>query len=78
MADTEQRSAPPNPSAFPHPGVCGGMSLRDYFAGQAVADAMRAVAFQQIVPIDGEQPQDTVARVAYEVADAMLLARAKR
>lgn len=54
--------------------VEGGMTLRDYFAAQALA---------RIVGIKGEWwPDDPerhagVARVAYELADAMLAERAK-
>lgn len=55
-----------------------GMSLRDYFAGQALiaycskewADNA-AVAFQE----RGEPPHDFVARRSYAAADAMLRAR---
>lgn len=54
---------------------CPGMTLRDYFAAAAVSDAMRAVAAQQIQVEPGEQPQDAVARVAYNVEDAMLKRR---
>lgn len=55
---------------FPHPtggfnAGNGGMSLRDWFAGQAMANQYTH---------DGGQP-DKVARWAYQVADAMLAAR---
>lgn len=78
---------PPGLYAFPlHVGIpdgvggtyyatCAGMTLRDYFAAAAIPDAMRAVAHQQVQVEPGEQPQDTVARVAYNVADAMLKRR---
>lgn len=55
---------------------CPGMTLRDYFAAAAIPDATRAVAAQQIQVEPGEHPQDTVARVAYDVADAMMRRRA--
>lgn len=72
---------PENPCAFPQPfvatdGRCsfaheygyGGMSLRDYFAGQALASHTRA----------RDLPDDTeAARWAYEYADEMLAAREK-
>ena len=44
---------------------CPGMTLRDYFAAAAVSEAMRAFP-----------DADAVARLAYEVADAMLKRRA--
>lgn len=50
-----------------------GMTLRDYFAGQALAGLMA-------VPYMEQQPSQTVqqrARWAYENADAMLAAREK-
>lgn len=76
----------PNPPAFPEPFVYhenygesglyrsstdagfGGMTLRDYFAAKAMAGMLSC-----------EQPQNTptVARVAYELADAMLAERIK-
>lgn len=45
-----------------------GMSLRDYFAGQALGG---------IIASEGESriPSDIVAKRAYELADAMLTAR---
>lgn len=44
----------------------GGMSLRDYFA----AKAMQAMLVHHVRPID---PDDKIAKRAYEVADAMLI-----
>lgn len=57
---------------------CPGMLLRDYFAAAAIPDAMRAVAAGQVYVPLGEQHEDAVARVAYDVADAMLAARARQ
>lgn len=70
-----------NPSAFPTPQMKRvydiqdippsiGMSLRDYFAGQALAGG---IAFEQE---DGclRTPSDT-AHLAYRIADAMIVAR---
>lgn len=60
-----------NPLAFPHMAADGhsdyrtGMSLRDYFAGQALA-----VSLRDYLP-------ETAVEKAYEVADAMLAFRAK-
>lgn len=64
-----------NALAFPGdpPGQTG-MSLRDYFAGQALAFWAR----MQIGGWSGDMPQemaDNVARHAYIMADAMLRAR---
>lgn len=74
--------------AFPAPGVYGddnvahrvlengepGMSLRDYFAGQALA----AIGLRPSRPADGRQEATCFAAVAadcYALADAMLRAR---
>lgn len=68
-----------NPPAFPKPYVPGntqqdGMTLRDWFAGQALA------AFCSLTDSDGDVfmgAADT-ARAAYNYADAMLAEREKR
>jgi hypothetical protein len=67
-------------SAFPlHEGVANdGMSLRDYFAGQALA----SLAFPSLIEAFKEGvPRDTaimgVSEGAYAFADAMLEAREK-
>lgn len=55
--------------AFPHnpyEGPCGGMSLRDWFAGQALAGTT-----QKFTPI----ATGLIAQQAYKIADAMLKAR---
>lgn len=44
----------------------GGMSLRDYFAAKAMQGLM-----------DAAMPMDEIAPVSYEMADAMLKARAQ-
>lgn len=51
--------------------VYQGMSLRDYFAGQALAGMVTAAGFQ------GE-PWDKLSADAYEAADSMLAARARQ
>lgn len=73
---------PENPPAFPsseeHPSYDipmhhFGMSLRDWFAGQALASTMRLVTGYESEP--GEGMAQTFARRAYELADAMLAER---
>ena len=72
----------PNPSAFPwyHPsdGRVGpscerGMTLRDYFAGQALA-----MLADPRVTFHDEEEQSHVAFSAYALADAMIAERAER
>jgi hypothetical protein len=69
--------------AFPHPGsrTAGGdeyhvypelgMTLRDYFAAQAMLE------FCSWVEVKNPATMPVVARLAYEMADAMLAERAK-
>ncbi|WP_439538722.1 hypothetical protein [Sphingomonas sp.] len=63
-------SGVPNPSAFPQAMAMGdrGMTLRDYFAGQALP---------VVVALLGRDvgTADTLAKDAYTIADAMLAAR---
>lgn len=65
---------PENPQAFPHgnPTHGGdiGMTLRDYFAGQALA------GLSGLARIEGMSPED-LASMAYADADAMLKERSK-
>ena len=67
---------PENPSAFPKSGNYrlghNGMSLRDYFAGQAVTGFFAANSNEDEMP-----PARVLASIAYEAADAMLAERAK-
>ena len=44
-----------------------GMSLRDYFAGQALASSSE--------PVDSYEEYADLAKVMYEIADAMIEAR---
>lgn len=66
--------------AFPaaDPGMNGtyGMTLRDWFAGQALAGVVERCAADTLMP--GEDIEHLFARRAYQVADAMLAARARR
>jgi hypothetical protein len=48
-----------------------GMELRDYFAGKAMA------AMVAHYGNEGDEPCETCARLAYEMADAMMLERSK-
>lgn len=52
------------------PGQSGGMSLRDYFAGQALAGLARGVGL--------DLERHDLARRAYNIADAMLAERENR
>lgn len=53
-----------------------GMSLRDYFAGQALAGIL-AGGFADTVPHDDVGGGDQAAAFAYQYADAMILERSK-
>lgn len=84
--------APQNPSAFPeietdrdydadrqehwsHTYSYGGMTLRDWFAGQALTGV---IAYQDRgLDVHDPLPSQVIARIAYELADAMLLEREK-
>ena len=52
-----------------------GMTLRDYFAGQALPSVMHLCARDTLAP--AESITQSFARKAYEIADAMLAERAK-
>ena len=59
----------------------GGMSLRDWFAGQALAGIgpLMLALYDRIKPPDGEPltMPEVIARLALETADAMLAEREK-
>ena len=73
---------PENPPAFPesyvgndipHEGIGGGMTLRDYFAGQYLqtfVDATPEYEFE-----DGETAANNIAKTCYFMADEMLKQR---
>ncbi len=71
-------SKPTGGPAFPVPGLqhendFNGMDLRDYFAAKAMHGTMAAMD-------SGERnytPPETIAKNAYELADAMIAARVK-
>lgn len=52
-----------------------GMSLRDYFAGQALPQVIHMCFADR--RLDGETSEQMFARKAYAIADAMLTERAK-
>jgi len=63
-----------NPCAFPASEACEwepGMTLRDYFAGQALA------SFNNVTFVTTEVTAKMAAESAYRIADAMLKARAQ-
>lgn len=63
-----------NPRAFPSVAIddkCGGMSLRDWFAGKAMAAALS-------LPDVDDSNYEGVAQHAYYMADAMLEERERR
>lgn len=64
MNDRDERAFP-----VPAPGIRPGMSLRDWFAGQALA-GMYAAGDDELAP-------GIAAAAAYRLADAMLKERAK-
>lgn len=67
-------SAPENPRAFPRANEYQyGMTLRDYFAGQALAGLCSQ---HDATGMWSWLPNDAVV-VAYKIADAMLAERAK-
>ena len=57
-------------------GPCGdgntGMTLRDWFAGLALAGILAA---DNVVPVGTVDPKELLAKTAYGMADAMLKAR---
>jgi hypothetical protein len=54
-----------------------GMSLRDYFAGQAMTGLMENDAIEVPDAVNADQTIADYARFAYRCADAMLAERAK-
>ena len=66
--------------AFPNPSAsCSGMSLRDWFAGHALAGLITIDPQQLEGAFDEEGFYEAVcAKAAYNLADAMLAERAKK
>jgi len=74
---------PDNPPAFPitpdHVGCGEGMTLRDWFAGQALAGfCANAEVMRSVVDVDADNAPSTVANLALAFADALLAEREKR
>ena len=68
--------------AFPDPirARCdggSGMSLRDWFAGQAISAVIRQCAMDLVINKDDRNPEKYFAEKAFAVADAMLAEREK-
>lgn len=56
----------------------GGMSLRDYFAGQAIPGILAGRFLDALaINFDKDKAGEAIAKLAYEVADHMLAARAE-
>lgn len=83
MSDTPKDGGSAFPAKTPdsHPGFRhGGMSLRDWFAGQALLMVGTLVGAESITHVAAKRSLtigETVAGMAYDVADAMLAERAK-
>jgi hypothetical protein len=74
QADTLKRLNADGGPAFPDhalPHRHNGMSLRDYFAGQALT------LIGRMIRVGSPKDTPTVARMAYEIADAMIAEREK-
>ena len=69
MATTTSEPAYPCAMAPDWPECDRGMTLRDYFAGQAL------VEFASLVTVSKPETLNVVARLSYQMADAMLTAR---
>lgn len=68
MAKTGRPAFPTNESNYQKDWSDSGMSLRDWFAGQALAGLIPSITIIN---------RQAVAKTAYELADAMLQERAK-
>ena len=72
MSNSDKMHAFPRSGAMPE--IYSGMTLRDYFAGQAIASVI--VRCDPRERFGDETMEQMFARRAYSVADAMLQARA--
>jgi len=67
-------------TAFPAETTLGyeeGMTLRDYFAAKAMQSYVGDEPFGDACTFMGKDVNEEIARVAYQIADAMLEARQK-
>ena len=77
---------PENSNAFPsvcqddpgHPVSAPGMSLRDWFAGQALSSVMADIDVVMMSRENGRTWTETVARTSYDIADAMIIERERQ
>ena len=67
MTDAIKDGGPAPPQSLTSEGPFGGLTVRDYFAGQATAGLLANPNYNNHVGED--------ARLAYELADAMIKAR---
>lgn len=74
MSTTED-GGPAFPKSDPHTHGTRGMSLRDYFAGQALQGLLADTEFKPSIKDGGEDFKTIAARSAYSYADAMIRAR---
>lgn len=71
---SDQDNPPAFPMGNPEQGGHDGMTLRDWFAGQALAGLL---ANQQATPFGMSANSDSFARRAFHISDAMIAARKK-
>ena len=64
-----------NPPAFPTRDFDEGMSLRDWFAGQALAGLCANAEYLDLLPKASPASEKALAEVVTSIADAMLRAR---
>ena len=77
LAKTGGPAFPPHHDPRRHP---SGMTLRDYFAGQALPTILAALIAKpahETAPFTQEERAAGVARASYEIADAMLAEKDK-
>lgn len=77
--ETQKNGGPAFPGgSFPeHPQQPNGMTLRDWFAGQALTGMLAHGTRYRPRPGDPENWHEAIAKEAFEIADAMLAEREK-
>jgi hypothetical protein len=73
MSEKINDGGPAFPNSKPTTGE-DGMSLRDWFAGQALAGLVGSECIHLAIP-NGAQTDKSMAQMSFELADAMLRAR---